>query len=234
MKQKLIILRVGVVALVVVQLVLAMLTLYDVATAKGIGLYFSILSGNDNKVFFDRLSVTCGMLALIAVLLIPYLLLQHKGIKALCRMTILFFAFMPVLDIGMLVHLGDGHPLLVFAPDWQRGWTFLSSYLREILPALIVLVFLYKERHQRFVGWHRIVFGIEMLLSICVFVMPQLAELAGYISCYLLVVLAYDWWEKVEQRDDGVAERVIRECLLALIYGRGILKMIDLMIHSTL
>ncbi len=245
---------IGTALLIALLLVLALFTLHDVATAKGIGLYFSLLSGQRDKYFYDILFDICGMAALLLVLTVPFFLLRHRTAKAFLRLTVLYFAFMPVLDLATLVHLPDGHPLFVVAYDWERGTTFLSTHFREILPGILIVLHFYREKDLSLKLWHKILLTFVGVLAVIIFFEPELAELAEHISGYLLVVLAFDWWEEAakEEASKGslpledslpsecitarriprpVSEKVTEVILFALLYAHGVLKMAELMMR---
>ena len=71
---------------------LAYLTLHDLATAQGIGLYLALLQGQEEREKFDLMVDIVGMLLLVAVLVIPCIVLKHKKLDALLRIMTVYFA----------------------------------------------------------------------------------------------------------------------------------------------
>ena len=96
---------------------LAYLTLHDLATAQGIGLYLALLQGQEERGRFDLLVDVVGMLLLLTVLVLPCILLKHQRTDSLLRLMTVYFAMLPSIGMGTLVHLFDGHPLWRVAFD---------------------------------------------------------------------------------------------------------------------
>ena len=217
-----------------VQLLLALFTLHDVATAQGVGLYLALQKGSPDRLPFDICVDVCGMICLILVLLIPYLLLQHRGADALLRLEISYFALVPALSMAMLVHLFDGHNLLRVSFVWEDTSHLLFGYVREAVPLLLLLGALYIKSGFSLKKWHKRVFLVLGVLILGMCFLPELASLLQNVAYYLLVVIAYDWWESLYATEKNGASRAILWLIFVLLLGRGCFKMLDLTSHYSL
>lgn len=207
---------------------MAYYTLHDLATAQGIGLYLAILQGNDNRTGFDMAVDIIGMLLLVTVLVAPCMVLKHKKAESLLRLMLVYFGIMPSLSMGMMVHLFDGHKLNVLAFDWLINLNILFSFLQLIIPLLVVLVYFYKQKGFVVQKWHMcflyslIVFGAGVLF------LPELSEILLQASYYLLLLVAFDWWEHLFKRTE-LFEKVILWLIFGAFGCRGCLRMLELM-----
>lgn len=234
MKRKLININIIYWLLIGLQLLLALFALHDVATAQGVGLFLALQKGSPDRLSYDILVDVIGMISLILVLVIPYLLLRHRRAESLLRLVIAYFAFMPILSIATLVHLFDGHNLFLVAFDWENNVNLLSGLVRDAAPVLILLGALYKKRGFRVKQWHWIAFIIQGILGLGMCLLPELSVLLLSMMYYLLVIIAYDWWENLYAVEKNVALKIIFWLVFVHLLGRGGFKMLDLTSHYRL
>lgn len=99
---------------------------HDMQTAQGIGLYFAMLAGNENRMIFDILTdgLAVGITGLL--LLVPCLVSGHRSIGSFLRLFSAFMAFMPILDFSVMIHLFDGKGGF---PAWGELLRFVIIYL---------------------------------------------------------------------------------------------------------
>ena len=209
-------------------IILAGITLHDVATAQGIGLYFSILAGNVDRIGYDLAVDIIGMIALLLVLILPGILLKHRGIDSLLRFAAVYFSFMPAISLGYLAHLFDGHSLWMFEFDWQINLNHLVSFLQIVIPAMFILGFFYIQHGMVIKKWHKCLLYSCILLGACALFMPELSDVAFQIIYYFLAIIAFDWWEILYSKA-VLFEKVILWLIFVVFYCRGCLQMLELM-----
>lgn len=216
------------VMLLMLQLLLVCVTIHDVGTAQGIGLYFTLKNGSVPKLVYDLLVDFCGTLLYVAVLLVPFMLLKHHGVEALLRLATIYLAFMPRLDMAWLVHVFDGRYLFEFAFDWDNTTTLLSTFIREVIPILVILFVVYKRNGCQMKRWHKLLLMLEVPIGIGMFVLPVVSPIFFHCSYYLLVILAFDWWESAK-RERALCEKVVIVLIFGILFSRGCYEMLDLM-----
>lgn len=207
---------------------LACYTLHDLSTAQGIGLYFAILQGTDNRIVFDMVVDVVGMLLLVGGLVVPCIVLKHKRADSLLRLMLVYFGIMPSLSMGMLVHLFDGHKLSVISFDWLIGMNILFSFLQLIIPLLVVLGYFYKQKGFIIKKWHLSFLYSLILFGVGVLFLLELSELLLQVSYYLLLLVAFDWWEYLFTRTEFY-EKIILWLVFGVFGCRGCLRMLELM-----
>lgn len=89
-------------------IILAGLTLHDMQTAEGTGLYLAIKAGAQDRRMYDLAVDGAGMLCLLGLLLLPCLLLKRLNTASFLRFLSACLAFLPVASTARLVHLADG------------------------------------------------------------------------------------------------------------------------------
>lgn len=217
--------------LTVVLLLLALISMHDVATAQGVGLYLSIQWGKTDRVPFDVLVDVCGMGWLLLALVFPYRLLAHRGAKAFFRLTAGYFAFLPILSPAMLVHLFDGHNLFVVEFGWENSFDLLSNFCREAGPIMILLWMLYNKAGFSRKSWHVILVALQGVCAVGMLFLPELSWALMYIAFYLLLIVAYDWWENLLVGQNALYLKILNWLILGVFFGRGCYRLLDMMSH---
>lgn len=207
---------------------LAYLTLHDLATAQGIGLYLALQQGQEERERFDLMVDIVGMLLLVAVLVIPCIVLKHKKLDALLRIMTVYFAILPSISMGTLVHLFDGHHLWTVSFDWVINLNILCSFLQLIIPLLVVLGYFYKKKGFTVQKWQVCILCSLIILVAGVLFLPELSEVLLQLCYYLLLLVAFDWWERLYTRTE-LYEKVILWLLFGVFGCRGCLRMLELM-----
>ena len=229
MKKRLLRWNTVVVTLIAAMMLLALVTMLDVERAQGVGLYLAMQAGQSERLPFDVLVVVCGMVLLLLALGLPFVLLKHHSVQSFFRLCVGYFAFMPILSLAMLVHLFDGHSLLVWKFDWEMGLANLSNFLRETAPALFILCWLYKEKGFRIKKWHVVFLAVQAVGVVGMLFLPELAGILMHSAFYLLLLPAYDWWENILAKNSMLSTKIISWLIFAVFYGKGCCRMLELM-----
>lgn len=234
MKRKISIMNIIIILIIGMLLVLALFTLHDVSTAQGVGLYLALQKGSQNRMPYDIFIDIVGMVALLLVILIPFFRLKHRSVESLLRFMSAYFAFMPVLSMATMIHLFDGHNLLMIGFDWESNLNYLSGLVREVAPVFILLEAFYKKSDLCIKRWHWIVFAVQGVFVLGMCFLPKLAFLLWFMIYYMLLIVAYDWWEDLYVTEKQTALKVIFWVVFILFLCRGCFKMLDLTSHYTL
>lgn len=89
-------------------LCLAGITLHDMQTAEGTGLYLAICAGQKNRIPFDLLVDLLGLSVLAGAVFLPCLIGRRLHADSFLRLLCAYIAFLPVVSTASLVHLLDG------------------------------------------------------------------------------------------------------------------------------
>lgn len=119
---------------------IAGLTLHDMQTAEGAGLYLAIKAGAEDRRMYDFAVDAAGMLCLLLLLLLPCLLQKRLRPAPFLRFASASLAFLPVVSMALLVHLADGTEEMALRQAISMGQpgAALLEWLGELLPALSV------------------------------------------------------------------------------------------------
>lgn len=119
---------------------IAGLTLHDMQTAEGAGLYLAIKAGAEDRRMYDFAVDAAGMLCLLMLLLLPCLLQKRLRPAPFLRFASASLAFLPVVSMALLVHLADGTEEMALRQAISKGQpgAALLEWLGELLPALSV------------------------------------------------------------------------------------------------
>ena len=119
---------------------MAGLTLHDMQTAEGAGLYLAIKAGAEDRRMYDFAVDAAGMLCLGLLLLLPCLLQKRLRPAPFLRFASASLAFLPVVSMALLVHLADGTEEMALRQAISMGQpgAALLEWLGELLPALSV------------------------------------------------------------------------------------------------
>ena len=119
---------------------IAGLTLHDMQTAEGAGLYLAIKAGAEDRRMYDFAVDAAGMLCLLMLLLLPCLLQKRLRPAPFLRFASASLAFLPVVSMALLVHLADGTEEMALRQAISMGQpgAALLEWLGELLPALSV------------------------------------------------------------------------------------------------
>ena len=119
---------------------IAGLTLHDMQTAEGAGLYLAIKAGAEDRRMYDLAVDAAGMLCLLVLLLLPCLLQKRLRPAPFLRFASASLAFLPVVSMALLVHLADGTEEMALRQAISMGQpgAALLEWLGELLPALSV------------------------------------------------------------------------------------------------
>ena len=170
-------------------LVMAVLSIHDMQSAEGVGLFFALRAGKD-RLWFDMTADAMGVMGLLLLVVVPWLRLGHGSVAALLRLLLAFLSFMPSLSMAYLLHPMDGgEELQLLQP------IFL---LQTLLPFLCLwAAVLGKEAWK---GWYGFCAGLAALLFGMGFLVPSLQPLLHFVMAYLLLLAAFDLWERVWER----------------------------------
>lgn len=221
--------NIGIVLLVILHLVLALATIHGYARGREVGLYLATVQGKTDTVLLDVLVDVCALLALSIMVLCPFLLLGYRRLKSFFRMLVIYLALIPTVDMSALVHLADGHKLLVVDFDLIQNLYLLADFRMEIFATMIVLGSIYCKKGCVIQAWHKILLVLAGAAGIGMLVLPELSGILMYWTAYFLIIIVYDIAEKVFAASKEPYEKIVLWLLIALLFGRGCYKMLSLL-----
>lgn len=187
---------------VILHIVLACATMNAYATAQGVSFYYFVP-------------------ILFLYLLIPFFLRKERSIAAFGLLVSLYFAFIPTIDMAMLLRLLDGRNLLRVGFSVNESLVLMSRFPRELLPVFIFVTFLRQKRKKQNPVKVAVVFGIAALLVAGVLFLPELCEVFLFWLVYLFVLLVYDGFLALGKEENGKYERILLGAFVFLFWLKG-------------
>lgn len=184
-------------------LAFAALTLHDMQTAEGTGLYLAICAGTESRRLFYDLAVDAGgMLCLLALAAAPCIVWRRLHPGAFLRILAACLAFLPTVSTASLVHLADGTDKIMLREAILEG--NLGEALMEGLagwmpilvlgvPILILAAAAQAERPAAGEGripapGRRALSALLMSLMVLALLFPILAAHCMFVAAYLLLL----------------------------------------------
>lgn len=207
---------------------IAGLTLHDMQTAEGAGLYLAIKAGAEDRRMYDFAVDAAGMLCLLMLLLLPCLLQKRLRPAPFLRFASASLAFLPVVSMALLVHLADGTEEMALRQAISMGQpgAALLEWLGELLPALsvglpvLILAFGMAGKAgspENMAGKAERAGSFEktrphpwlpraavLALSAVSLLFPALSDICVYLIVYLLLAAAFSLWEKLHDAHPGL------------------------------
>lgn len=219
----------------------AWMTLHDMQTAEGTGLYLMFQAGAANRKIFDCLVEGTAILCLLAAVAVPCILTRGPRPAAVLRFLSAYLAFLPTVSTASLVHLLDGtdpirlHPAL---SEGRLGVVCLDGLdgLIPVLGAGAPLLFLTaaafasegEARLRKAISPKKAALLAVWLLLLPVSVLfPALTNHCHYLLCYGLLLYGCILWEKLLDRFPGLD--VFSWVLAGIFCARGIDRMMEIM-----
>lgn len=217
--------------------VVILLTLHDMQTAQGIGLYFSILGGYKSRIIFDIIVDVLGIVLLVIYLFVPCFLLSRLNTKSFFRLLAAYLALLPGVDLGRLVHIFDYPGVFTLRPAFVEG-KFLTAFLSgmgEISPVLrlwlpILCLMLMGNRvigNIELERWKINILWMQSPLFLGVFLFPAVSPLLSFIMQYLLLIVCFDIWEGWYEKCSNI--KLLGVILFGGLWLRGMYLMIETM-----
>jgi len=226
--------RVVISVLVVGLFLCCLYALHDMQTALGIGLYFTLKLGLENRLVFDILVDLLCMGCLVLLLWLPCLFLGRKGVTSYGRLFIGYLAIVPTVNLTEILNLFNSRVVPVWNPEQTEGveqWFFYQSeFLQVWLPLLLLLYWLrsnlQKEEVLPLDKWHKVVWLIQGVLLILALCIPATMNFVEFWVGYLGLLLAFDCWESMICKSKDFAKWSV--LLFSLLLMRGIYHMMAL------
>lgn len=205
-------------------LLFAAAVLYDMQTSEGIGLYFALKAGAEDRKIYDLLAAAVGMVCLLVLLVLPCCIFRRLRPAPFFRLLCGYLAFLPSVSTSEMLHLFIGTYRIELRTELLNGnfGIALKEGLADIVPALVLAVPLLllaiavekvaaeeeSELHSTAEkssfrvsgsGW-RALFVIQVLLIVLAFLFPVLTQHCSFLCRYLLLIEGFVVWEKLWDR----------------------------------
>ncbi len=213
------------------------ITLHDMQTAEGTGLYLAICAGREDRLPFDLMVDFAGMLCLAGVILVPCLAAKRFHADSFLRLLSAYLAFLPVVSTASLAHLLDGTTPVTLRDSLLEGRIGTAlfqglagpvSVLGVGLPVLL-LAQAAGSGFQTGSGTKGIkISGLVCLLLLAAgLLFPALAEPCDYLIRYVLLLWGFVLWERLLDQYPGLC--TWSWLLFGLFSLRGIDRMMEVM-----
>lgn len=221
---------------------LCYLTLHDMQTAQGVGLYLSMQFQQDNVFLFNILVDCLGGLLLLTALLLPCLTIRRLRFDSFFRFFSVYLAFIPTIRPASLVHLGDTFANLttrqIFSAEnpltaMLGGIADIVLLLRSVLPLLLIMLWINQAYSpSKLQKWQIGIIVGEVIFILLHFLFPDLSAETAYFLNYLLLVWCFREWEKICDHFPKFADWGM--ILFGGCWLRGVYRMLELMSISNL
>ena len=201
--------------------------LHDMQTAEGIGLYFSLKIGLENRIYLDLLVDVLGMICLALLIWLPCQILNRRTEASYCRLLIGYLATVPSLSLSNVLHMFNGE--IVFLWEGEIGAEIVRGFFENapfLQIWLLMLIILYAVRGTDFGKWHRTIWLFLGLLFGVSLIVPAVRHLTGYFMGYCELLLAFDCWETILCENEKLKKW--SWILFALLLLRGIYRIMVL------
>ncbi|MCR4959817.1 MAG: hypothetical protein K6A74_00010 [Lachnospiraceae bacterium] len=174
-------------------------TIHDMQTAQGVGYYFCLKAGGENRLFYDVVTDVVFVLLLCICLVIPMLLCQKKTSGAFARFMILFVAFIPMVRTDYAFSLAFGRAAELAKSDiWGRIDAAIAA-LAVLLPFMFLVMGFAMSVKGIKLSSRKIVFmALSTLLVVLAFLVPVFTAAFLFIAAYLLIITVFEFLEETE------------------------------------
>lgn len=217
-------------------LIAVLMTVHDVQTAQGIGLYLSQFVLDGSRMVFDILVDTLAVTVLVLLLIVPCFFLSLLKPECFFRLLAVCLALLPEVDLGRLVHIFDqpgpfalqqsiieGDVLAAFF----YGMKEMEPVLQLGIPVLCLLLIGNHAAGKNFMKkWYKTILWYEIPLCLGVFLFPVIAPFLSFFMQYFLLIVCFDSWEQWYQ------EHLIMRRWGMVLFGGFWLRSVYLMIQA--
>ncbi len=168
-------------------------------TAQGVGYYFCLKAGGENRLFYDVVTDVVFVLLLCICLVIPMLLCQKKTSGAFARFMILFVAFIPTVRTDYAFSLAFGRAAEFAKSDiWGRIDAAIAA-LAVLLPFMFLVMGFAMAVKGIKLSSRKIVFmAVSTLLVVLAFLIPVFTAAFLFIAAYFLIITVFEFLEETE------------------------------------
>lgn len=227
MKKRLVIRDIFLFLIIVLNFFFVGRTLYALVKVQGIGLYLAMSRGGE-RTNYDMLVVMLVVIALFLTLVGPFILLRHRKVASFFRLMAVHLAFVPVLNLPQIVHMFDGQNLLVIECNVESNQNLWRGFPKEVVPVMVLLAGFYLCKGHVIKKWHKILLIMTFVLAVAVLFLPELQDAMLPWIAYLLVLVAFDWWEEVFAAEKERYETVLLWLMFAVFFTRGCYRMLEI------
>jgi len=206
--------------------------LHDMQTAEGVGLYFSMQLGLEQRLFLDLTVDVLGIIALAILVYLPCKILGHNTKEAYLRLLIAYLAAVPQASMARLLALFQQEQEFLWNLGLGEGvriWIYsIAPFLQVWIPLLILLYGIgVVKQCLSMKSWYWRVGISQGILLVILFMVPSAENVILYLVGYLVLLIAFDCWEAVLQKLPTVKKWSV--LFWALLLLRGIYRIVVLM-----
>lgn len=176
--------------------------------------------------FLDDNVKLFSIIALLFVLFIPFLLIKHKGILSFFRFMVLFLAFIPTIHPPTLNSLLQNSQLFSVMFSADHNLIVLSVVSRELLFVLLILAVIALKHGYSLKKWHFVLCACSAICAAGMFLFTALWDILLYFSTYFLIILTYDFMEKVIASCKEKYEKIVIYLIITTLFCKGLYQML--------
>ena len=216
---------------ILIELALAIVTVYTMGYEQGSGLYVATKWGLGNRHLNDVIITGCVAAVFLLLLSIPCILTKHKNATSLFRLLSVYLAIMPVTNMGTVVSVWGGQNLFQVKFDFEYALAIFASYIKVVVPLIIMLYFLYKCSGLTMKRWHKVCIAMQFPFFAGLALLPQLSEIMWFWGFYILIVLAFDWWEKLCEKEHSTGVKVLTWLVFIFMCLKGCSRLLEMLVR---
>lgn len=189
--------------------------------------YFS--SQNPEYVSRSLGMITCiGILLVVPQILIIWIMPQYRNMTSLLHYAIIYFAFIPAMDLNKLLQLFEGQGILSVSFDIKHSIQILPLVPFELI-MLLLLLFIILFQYKTIINKRQILlFSFCIVLVLVALFFPVLSDILLFVVVYLLTITTFCWYETLLQLCGKHSEKLILYTLLILLVGRSLYRMLSI------
>lgn len=214
-----------------------LLTIHDIQTAQGVGLYLSLLGSFHSRIIFDIIVDVMGIVLLALLLFIPCFLLGWLNAESFFRLLAAYLALLPSVDLAAIVHFFDSPGIFSLRQALVEGnvLEFFFSGMKEISPILrlwlplfcLLLMGNHILGSKGLKRWQNRILLCQIPLLLGVFLFPVISSFLSFIMQYLLLLVCFDIWERWYKTYSNM--HLLETIIFGGFWLRGIYLMIEVM-----
>lgn len=161
------------------------------------------------------------VVAMFLVVLVPTMLFKRCNIAGIFRMTYIYFAFIPTMNMRMLCDLPQRTDLFHVDVNVRSALAYMGGFSRAIIGLIIFFGCILVLKGQAWKKSYTITVCGAIFLGVLMLVLPGLSEILLYCMTYLLILLVFIMWEKRMTLPIEKSENILMWGLQLVVWAHG-------------
>ncbi len=169
-----------------------------------------------------------GIFLVLFQLIIIFLITKHLLPVSLFHFALLYFAFIPMLDISKFFRLFDGHPLFIIKFDLQNNLRSISLIPFELILLLVLFLVILRQNKYTISKWQITLLLIALFICAGILFLPELSEIGMFVVIFIITYMVFIYYEQLFHIYSQIREKIFFYILLALFAGKGLYRLLSI------